>query len=148
MEVTEMTDQLQKPREAYVLSIASGIITILGSMLWIVLMTMGWTGGWFEWMDGFMHGAEGHMYFWGFEGFSYLIGFSGFLLGIGIILAAVMLDRRPNEHATWGLVIIILSAASMMASMGIGLLLGIVGGIIAVLWQPPTRPTVGTSQQA
>jgi hypothetical protein len=125
----------------------SGIITVLGGTLWIVLMAVGWTGGWFGWFNSFMHGVEDHMYFWGPGSFSYLMAVSGFLLGIGIIVSSIMLNKRASEHGTWGLVIIILSAASMMAGMGIGLLLGIVGGILAVLWQPSNRPSVGATQQ-
>lgn len=151
MEVTAMSGQQDKPREAYILSIVGGVITLVGSVLWIVAAASGLLQGWWDMFDGYMHGFGGHMFFWdfgNFANFGYLMGLAGLVSGIVIILASIMLDRRPNEHGAWGLVIVVFSITSMMAGMGIGLLLGLVGGILAILWQPPKPASTGTVQQA
>ncbi|MFQ5832539.1 MAG: DUF6114 domain-containing protein [Candidatus Thorarchaeota archaeon] len=137
-----MSEYQEQPREAYVLSIVGGILIAAVGLSWIIPMLMGWNESWFDWLDNLMHGVDDHSHFWGFGGYGYVMGLSGFVLGIGVVLASVMLKKRPDEHGTWGVVIIILSAVSVIGGMGgmvIGLLLGIVGGILAVLWQPPSQ---------
>jgi hypothetical protein len=50
-----------------------------------------------------------------------------------------MLYKNPVQHELWGTLIIVFSVVSVisfMGGMGIGLLLGIIGGILAVLWKP------------
>jgi uncharacterized membrane protein len=88
------------------------------------------------------------MFFWFSGSFDYAIGLVGLVSGVGIILAATVLNRRPNEHGAWGLVIIALSIIGMMSGMVIGLILGIIGGILAILWQPPTPVSAAAVQQA
>ena len=137
-----MTDYHERPREAYLLSMAGGILIATAGLSWIILMGTGWTTNWFDWFGTMMHDFNDHHLFWNFGSFSYVMGLSGLILGIGVILASTMLKRRPDEHGTWGVVIIILSAVSMMGGMGgmgFGILFGIVGGILAVLWQPPNQ---------
>lgn len=143
-----MSNQIQRPREAYIISILSGIVILIGGVLWIALAGVAWPQGWFDWFGGYMHGFEDHMFFWFSGSFDYAIGLVGLVSGVGIILASTMLIRRPGEHGAWGLVIIVLSIIGMMAGMVIGLLLGIIGGILAILWQPPTPVSAGAVQQA
>lgn len=143
-----MSSQQDKPREAYVLSMAGGIITLIGSVLWIVLTASGWLQGWFDWFDGYMHGFGGHMVFFYLGNFGYVMALSGLVSGVGIVLASIVLDRQPSEHVMWGLVIAVFSVTSMMAGFGIGILLGLVGGILAILWQPPRPAPAGAVQQA
>ncbi len=142
LNVIIMTDYKERPREAYILSMAGGIIIATVGLSWAILMTMGWTTSWFDWLDLFMHGGDSHSHFWDLGSLGYIMASWGVVIGVSIVLASVMLNRRPNEHGSWGVVIIVLSAVSMiggMGGMGIGLFLGIVGGILAVLWQPPSR---------
>ncbi len=134
-----MTDYIERPREAYILSMAGGLIIASVGLSWTIMVAMGWTS-WFDWLDSIMHNADSHSHFWDLGSLGYISALSGLVIGISIMLASTMLNRRPNEHGTWGVVIIILSAVSMiggMGGMGIGLFLGVVGGILAVLWRPP-----------
>ena len=145
-----MTDYKERPREAALLSMAGGLIIATVGLSWIILMAIGWATNWFDWLDTFMHGFDNHFHFLGIGSFGYVMGFSGLVLGIGIMLASLMLNRGPDEHGLWGIVIIILSALSMMGGMGgmgLGLLLGVVGGILAVLWQPPKQVQTGSHYQ-
>jgi len=148
MEVTAMSGQQDKPREAYILSLVGGTITLIGSVIWIALAASGWLQDRFYWFDYYMHGLGGHMVFLRLGSFGYLMAFAGLVSGVVIILASIMLNRRPSEHGAWGLLIVVFSITSMMAGLGIGLLLGLVGGILAILWQPPRPVSAGTVQQA
>jgi hypothetical protein len=53
-----------------------------------------------------------------------------------------MLNSKPQEHTTWGMLIAIFSALSIFGAMGgfgIGLILGLIGGVLAVIWKPATQ---------
>jgi len=86
-----------------------------------------------------MHEWEEHMRGWNMGVTAYLMGIVGIILGIMMIVAAIMLYANPKQHELWGALIIVFSVASViscMGGMGIGLILGIIGGILAVLWRP------------
>lgn len=87
-----------------------------------------------------MHGWEEQMHSWDIENSaSYTIGVLGIVLGIVVIVSAVMLYINPIQHELWGALIIafsVISVLSCMGGMGIGLVLGIIGGILAILWRP------------
>lgn len=53
--------------------------------------------------------------------------------------SAVMLNRYPRQHQTWGIVILIFSILGVFGGMAgylVGLVLGIVGGTLAIAWKP------------
>ncbi|MFQ5712208.1 MAG: DUF6114 domain-containing protein [Candidatus Geothermarchaeales archaeon] len=65
-----------------------------------------------------------------------------------VIYAAMMLNSKPAQHVTWGTLILIFSVLSVLGSwagFGLGLILGIVGGALAIGWRPaapmPPQPT-------
>ena len=80
----------------------------------------------------------------GWLGFG-LFGILGIVFGAIVIISAVMLNSRPQEHSTWGMLIIVFSALSIfggaMGGLGVGLVLGIVGGILAVTWKTKQTQT-------
>lgn len=94
---------------------------------------MGGNRGW----SGMMGPGFGMM---GGLGYGFL-GILGLIFGAIVIISAVMLNSKPQEHTTWGIVIIIFSVLSMfgsaMAGFGVGLVLGVIGGILALSWKPP-----------
>jgi len=56
-----------------------------------------------------------------------------------VIISAVMLIQRPQEHSTWGILIVIFSVLSIFGAMGgldVGLILGLIGGVLALTWHP------------
>ena len=75
-------------------------------------------------------------------GYGGMFGLAGILFGVAVIVGAVMLHNNPAQHSKWGLLILIFSLLSIfgsaMAGFGIGLILGLIGGILAVTWKPPT----------
>ena len=87
-----------------------------------------------------MHGWEEHTHTWGLEdSISYSMGLLGIVFGVIVIVASVMLYLNPNQRQLWGALIIafsVISVMSCMGGMGIGLILGIIGGVLAILWKP------------
>jgi len=137
----------EKPTVAFILSLLGGIFLLLrGSM---VFMTRwygfgGMTNGYWGWggmMDRYWGYAPG-VGMMGAYGFGRMLGIVGILFGVVVIIGALMLHNNPSQHTTWGLVIVIFSALSIfggaMAGLGIGFVLGLIGGILALTWKPPT----------
>lgn len=78
-------------------------------------------------------------------------GLTSLLIGIGLIICslfvsggAASLVMRPETHALAGATIIIFSILALLMGFGwlwlIGSGLGIIGGILAILWRPRTVP--------
>jgi hypothetical protein len=128
----------KKPTVPFVLSLIAGILTLIGGL------TVAYVGLWrFEFMGRVMrrHGyayaaAPGY-----FSPFISLTGMLGIIFGLIVIVGAIMLNRRPAQHTTWGILILIFSILSIFGGLGgylVGLILGIVGGALAIAWKPPT----------
>jgi hypothetical protein len=62
----------------------------------------------------------------------------GVILGAIIIIGAVMIYQTPSSKTGWGVVILVLSIVSIIIGGGfiIGLVLGIVGGALALSFKP------------
>src|SRR5256885_17213934 len=61
----------------------------------------------------------------------------GIASGIMVILGSVMLYTRSAENQLWGAIILAFSVVSILGSMGgllVGLVLGMLGGILALTW--------------
>lgn len=92
---------------------------------------MGW--------DSMMREMEEHVPGWNFSSITNIIGIVGMVVGIIVIVFAILLYINPMQHELYGALIVIFSVISIincMGGMGMGLLLGIVGGILAILWKP------------
>ena len=115
----------EKPTTAFVLSLIGGIIVFLvGFFEMIRRYTRGETVGLFG-------GAPGLL---------------GVIWGILIIVGAVMLYSRPKQHRTWGIIVLVFSILSWVGAVGglfIGFILGLIGGIIGIIWKPSVlQPTL------
>ena len=128
----------QKPMVSFVLSLISGILTLVGGL------TVTYLGMWrFEFMGRMMRGygyafGAGPGYFSPFISF---MGMLGIIFGLIVIASAIMLNRRPTQHTTWGILILVFSILGIFGGLGgylVGLILGIVGGALAIAWKPPT----------
>ena len=62
------------------------------------------------------------------------------IFGAIVIISAVILNSKPEQHSTWGTLIVIFSVLSVfgsaMGGFAIGLILGLIGGILAITWKP------------
>lgn len=118
----------QKPTAAFVLSLIGGlIIFFIGIFLSFV-------------------GAIATIFLGGIGG---IIGVFGLLWGVLVIIGAIMMYSRPEEHVIWGIVVLIFSTLSWIGAAGgliIGFLLGFIGGILAIVWKP--SPAYSSPQRA
>ena len=133
----------ESPRLAFLISLISGALILTGglftSAVGILLRISGFESANHEvtW-PGALGSGVGLFEF----GVS-LIGMLGVLAGIVIILAAVMLVKRPKKCSTWGSVIVLFAFFSIygavMGGFGIGFVLGLIGGVLAITWRPKDR---------
>ena len=133
-----MTNE-ERPTAAFILSLVAGVFIILGGGMTSLfgygfMGMMGRNGSW----GGMMGPGFGMM------GFAFgMMGFLGLIFGVIVIISALMLSSKPQEHTTWGTLILIFSVISIfgsaMGGFGIGLILGIIGGILAITWKPPEK---------
>ncbi|HEV2522766.1 MAG TPA: hypothetical protein VGT24_10340 [Candidatus Acidoferrales bacterium] len=116
----------EQPTAAFVLSLLAG--------LWM-LGAGGMMGG-FGWggMMGGWHGMGGWMWGQGTRSFGVWWPWFAALAGIVVLVGAVMLYVRPEQRRSWGVVILVASAANIFLGM-MGLLagtLGVIGGVLAM----------------
>jgi hypothetical protein len=137
--------QVEKPTAAFVLSLIAGIFMVLGGGTRSMMGSffgpygygmMGGYGGWGMMGYGYSGYGYGRMSGYGFG----LFGVLGLIFGVIVIVSAIMLNRRPQEHSTWGVLIVIFSVLSILGGatggFGVGLILGLVGGVLAITWKP------------
>ncbi len=147
--------EMEKPTAAFIISLIAGIFIIIGGGAMSMFSSwMGNNGAVYGMMSGY-GGYSGMM--GGYRGWSGMMGpgfgmmgglgyGSGFIGVVGIIFGAIvissafMLKSKPEEHVTFGTLIVIFSALSILGSalggLGVGLILGLIGGILAVTWKP------------
>lgn len=114
----------EKPTGAAVLSIIGGVFILLAGL---VLMAIG------AWLD-FLLGVTGLTF--GLPVTT--LGILGLVLGLVIIVLGVMLLMKPEMHLVFGVLILVLSLVSVISLGGffIGLILGLVGGILGIVFKP------------
>ena len=100
-------------------------------------------------MSGMMGGMNGQMgmgiMIGGIMGIYPIFSIIGLAAGTLVILGAVMLYSRPFEKDLWGAFIIAFSILGILGGMGgfmVGLVLGIVGGALALVWNPTPKTFV------
>lgn len=136
----------EKPNTAFLLSLIGGIFILLGGGM------MSMFGYWFRGgypAQGLGYGMMGYGYnsygyglgMMGGLGYGFaLFGLVGLVFGAIVIISALMLNSKPEQHGTWGTLIVLFSVlsifGSMMGGFGIGLVLGLIGGILAITWKP------------
>ena len=73
-----------------------------------------------------------------------ILGTIGIVIGIIIIVGGVMMYSRPASSTIWGVIILLLSLVSIVATGGLilGLILGLIGGVLAIAFKPmaPAAP--------
>jgi hypothetical protein len=139
-----MTDT-ERPTSAFLLSLVGGVFILLGGG---VVSMFG------PWGFGNMMGGYRGMMGYGYSGYGYgrmggfgfgMFGILGLIFGVIVIISAFMLNSKPQEHSTWGTLIVIFSVLSIfggaMGGLGVGLILGLIGGILGITWKPPQAKT-------
>src|SRR2546427_8968024 len=122
----------EKPTAALVLSLIGGIFILLGA---IVVMALASVIGSLMLIGG------------GDPNLAYLYGAVGLIFAILVLVGAVMLWMKPQQHVMWGVVVLLFSLFSIITAGGffIGLILGLIGGVLGVALQAPatTAPGMG-----
>jgi hypothetical protein len=118
----------KRSSSAFALSLVGGVLIIFGSILPLLLFAnfqifpmgrkMGSMMGWW--------GGPGFMGSWFFP--------VPLVAGILVLVGAIMMNARPQETTTWGIMVLIFSVIGF-TGMGfsiLGAIIGIIGGIIAL----------------
>ena len=128
----------EKPTVAFVLSLIGGLLVLLGGAV-RSMIGFYWFGGMMPGFGGRWGGMMGYPSFGMLRGLSLLSGLLGLVFGVLIVVSAIMLNSKPQAHTTWGTLIMIFSVLSIFGGMGgfgIGLILGLIGGVLAITWKP------------
>lgn len=115
----------ERPLTAFILSLLGSLFVVVGTTLGFVLYSRS-------------------VYPYGSDITAILAGVS-VALGILMLAMSMMLYLRPELHVAWGVTILVFAAGSFTsmfsgyAGLGLGLIgmvLGIIGGSIAIAWRP------------
>jgi hypothetical protein len=71
-----------------------------------------------------------------------VFGAFGIACGALIILGAVMLYNKPEQHIVWSMVILVFSVFSIFGAFGgfvIGTILGVIGAVFGLSFNPPIK---------
>ena len=123
---------VSKNRSAqFILSLVGGIIILIGgivSLLWLL-------GAFPPSLEPLAHLRNNIMGEHEFRLFQIRYTAAGLSSGVAVILTSFMLKIRPHESKRWGIMIIVLSAMSILGMGGFifGMILGIIGGAIAIM---------------
>ncbi len=120
---------------AFILSLIGGIVIIIGSLIAAFLSVFGNPYGTYYGM------GPGMMTSFGFNSGWYLpFSMAAIVFGIAVLIGAIMLNARPAENITWGIIVLIFSIASFIGMGGymIGAIMGIADGAIALSYRSPT----------
>jgi hypothetical protein len=139
--------ETEKPAVAFILSLVGGIFILLGGG--VMSMMGSYSGsygfGMMRMMGRYGYGGMmrcGYGPSFGMMGIG-TFGILGLIFGVIVIVSALMLNSKPEQHSTWGILIVLFSVLSIfgsaMGGFGIGLILGLIGGVLAITWKP-TQP--------
>src|SRR2546428_1134875 len=115
----------ERPLTAFILSLLGGVFVVVGTGLGFVLYSSS--------PYGFVSELTG-----------ILVGVS-IAFGILMLTMTMLLYRRPELHVAWGVTILVFASASITSVFSgygglglgvVGMVLGIVGGAMAIAWPP------------
>ena len=119
---------------AFVLSLTGGLVIIAGSAIAAFLSAYGSPFGTFYGMGPGMMGG----YWFGYgSGWMWGLALFSLVCGVVVLIGAVMMNARPEEHVSWGIIVLVFSLASFIGMGGyfIGAILGIAGGAVALSYR-------------
>lgn len=117
----------------FYLSLIGGILILLASLSTFAFSPAYYGYGYMGNMMSYMMGNYYSMGYGMMGGFYYL-PLVGIVSAVVVLYGAYMLSNKPKESKTWGILILIFSAVSLVNGGGffIGAILGILGGIFAL----------------
>jgi uncharacterized membrane protein YhaH (DUF805 family) len=124
---------------AFILSLIGGIVIVVGSTIEALFLAFASYNGTYYGMGPGMMSGYG---FYGYgAGWMTMLSLIALVFGIIVLIGAIMLNARPVENITWGIIILVFSIASFIGMGGyfIGAVLGIAGGAIALSYRSPSK---------
>jgi hypothetical protein len=133
---------VEKPTEAFVLSLIGGILVILFAL---VIIAIGVFGGavlrivGFGWLGGLV----------------IVVGVVHLIFGVLMIVGGIQMNSGvPGNVKTWSIIVLVVSVIGLIMGAGllIGAILGLVGAILGLVWKPSTslatqQPPTSTQTQ-
>jgi hypothetical protein len=122
------------PSTAYILSLIGGIFIVIDAIITIAVTAA---------LGSVLAGL-------GFPGFGAILvtlGVIALIFGLIVLYGAIQLKSNPARAKHWGVLILVFSIVAFLGGGGfyIGSILGLIGGIMALTWSPPT-PAPGYGQ--
>jgi len=124
-----------KPTFPFILSITSGVLIIIGSIVSIIFRVIIPSLAEEQTLVGMLQMSSRLII---------IFSFLGLLFGLIVIYSALKLRSNPERNAFWGTLIIIFSVLSLIGSwagIGLGLIFGVIGGLTAIAWRPDDENT-------
>ena len=121
----------EKPTAAMVLSLIGGIFVILGGAFIAFVGSLVSSFGYLA--NGGTNGGTGVT----------IVGVVGVIMGMIMVVGGFMMYSKPSSAKMWGIIVLILSILSWFTAVGglvIGFILGLIGGILAIMFKPSAAP--------
>lgn len=122
----------EKPTAAFVLSLLGSIFIIIGGLIYAVIFSI--IGGIFDFIG-----------FGGLGAMAMIMGVLGIVWGIIALVGAIMMNSEDKGRVRTGaILVLIFSILSWLGAAGgifIGFLLGLIGSILGLTWNPPRYET-------
>lgn len=113
----------EKPTTAFVLSLIGAIFILIGGAIVAIV---------------------GAVVAIALPGLGLALAAAAIVCGLLTLIGAVMLYVNPNQRQMWGIIVIIFSILSLFFCLGgfiVGMILGIIGGALAISWKPTREVT-------
>lgn len=121
----------ETPNVAFILSVIGGILVFIGGLVEIAL------GAFLSSLFSNLNVRPIVLLFQIWK----ILGFVGMVWGALIMVGAVMLLIKPDQHTIWGVFVVVFSILSWFGGFAgfiIGFILALVGGILGITWKPST----------
>ncbi|HZY69933.1 MAG TPA: DUF6114 domain-containing protein [Thermoplasmata archaeon] len=114
-------DEIDRPIAAFAVSLVGGLLVFIAGVFLAIAGSVASSAG--------LYGAGSVL-----GG----LGFLGILFGFIVVALGALLFRDPESHVGYGIAILVFSLLSIFGGGGfiLGLILGVVGGILASVFQP------------
>jgi Family of unknown function (DUF6114) len=115
---------VSRPTAPFALALLGGVTIMVGGLVQLTLLNV-----------------AGGITFFGIS--LWISGPLGILLGAGVIYFASRFYEHPEQVVLYGSIVTALSAVSYLSFLGgyfLGLILGVVGGVLAIVWRPVPSP--------
>jgi hypothetical protein len=124
-------DQFKRPTVPMILALVGGAFIIALAVLEVVV------------------GAQDAQLTYDYTGGTYILsGLVGIMVGILVLVFGVLVYLQPQHHLVYGVLIVVFAGVSLISFFGgffVGFVLGLTGGVLAIVHTPYGQPSQFTS---